>query len=87
MIALNFTVNSAYTVIASGDNTVSRLFGLNYVTLGIVLAVVIIMYRFGTLKWLFGENVEKETFIFLLWALPVLAFGTAAAFIMVAAVS
>jgi hypothetical protein len=87
VIALNFTVNSAYTVIASGDNTVSRLFGLNYVTLGLVLAVVIFMYRFNTLKWLFGENVQKETFLFLLWALPVLAFGTAAAFILVATVS
>ncbi len=87
VIALNFTVNSAYTVIASGDNTVSRLFGLNYVTLGLVLAVVIFMYRFNVLKWLFGENVQKETFLFLLWALPVLAFGTAAAFILVATVS
>ncbi len=87
VIALNFTINSSYTIIASGDNTVSRLFALNYVTLGIVLGVVIFMYRFNTLKWLFGANVQEEAFTFLLWAMPVLAFGTAAAFISVAMVS
>jgi hypothetical protein len=87
VIALNFTINSSYTIIASGDNTVSRLFALNYVTLGIALGVVIFMYRFNTLKWLFGADVQEEAFTFLLWAMPVLAFGTAAAFICVAMVS
>jgi hypothetical protein len=86
VIALNFTINSSYTVIASGDNTVSRLFALNYVTLGLVLGVVIFMYRFNTLKCLFGATVQEESFLFLLWAMPVLAFGTAAAFICAAMV-
>jgi hypothetical protein len=86
VIALNFTINSSYTVIASGDNTVSRLFALNYVTLGLVLGVVIFMYRFNTLKQLFGATLQEETFLFLLWAMPVLAFGTAAAFICAAMV-
>jgi hypothetical protein len=84
VIALNFTINSSYTIIASGDNTVSRLFALNYITLGTALGVVIFMYRFNTLKWLFGAAVQEESFIFLLWAMPVLAFGTATAFIWVA---
>jgi hypothetical protein len=87
VIALNFTINSSYTIIAAGDNTVSRLFALNYVTLGLVLGVVIFMYRFNTLKWLFGTTVQEESFLFLLWAMPVLAFGTATAFIWVAMVS
>ena len=86
VIALNFTINSAYTLIASGDNTVTRLFNLNYVTLGLVLLIVILMYRFNLLKRLFGEYVQEESFLFLMWALPVLAFGTAGAFIAVAAV-
>jgi hypothetical protein len=86
VIALNFTINSSYTIIASGDNTVSRLFALNYLTLGIVLGVVIFMYRFNTLKRIFGATVQEESFLFLLWAMPVLAFGTATAFIWVAMV-
>ncbi len=87
VIALNFTVNSSYTVISSGDNTVSRLFALNYLTLGLILGVVIFMYRFNILKWLFGAIVQEEFFLFLLWATPILAFGSAAAIICAAMVS
>jgi hypothetical protein len=86
VIALNFSINSAYTIIASGDNTVSRLFGLNYVTLGIALGVVVFMYRFNTLKRVYGSYVQEEAFLFLLWAVPVLVFGTATALIAAAMV-
>lgn len=85
VIALNFTVNSAYKLIAAGDNTVSRLFGLNYVTLAVALAVVVLMYRYNVLKRWFGRHVEGEVYAVLVWALPVLSFATAATFIAVAA--
>jgi hypothetical protein len=87
MIALNFTINSAYPIIASGDNTVTRLFALNYVTLGVALLIVIFMYRFRFFKRLFGVYIQKEIFLFLLWAVPVLSLGTLSAFILLAVVS
>ena len=86
VIALNFTINSAYPLIASGDNTVSRLFALNYGTLGVVMLIVIFMYRFDFVKRLFGVYIQKETFLFLLWAVPVLSLGTLTAFILLAVV-
>jgi hypothetical protein len=87
VIALNFTVNSAYTIIASGDNTVSRLFALNYLTLGLVLMIVIFMYRFNVFNRFFGAYVEEEVYMFLFWALPLLTLGSAAGLIAVAYVS
>lgn len=86
VIALNFTVNSEYSLVASGDNTVTRLFGLNYMALATALAIVIFLYRFNVLKQLFGRYVQEQFFHFLSWAVPVLAFGTAAAFLAVAMV-
>jgi len=86
VIALNFTINSAYPLIASGDNTVSRLFALNYGTLSVVMLIVIFMYRFDFVKQLFGVYIQKETFLFLLWAVPVLSLGTLTAFILLAVV-
>jgi len=47
VIALNFTINAAYSSVATGDNTVTRLFGLNYVTLGVGLAIVVLLYRYN----------------------------------------
>jgi hypothetical protein len=87
VIALNFTVNSAYNIISSGDNTVSRLFALNYITLGLVLAIVILMYRFNVLKKFFSEHIEEEAYRFLFWALPVLTLCTATGLVVVAYVS
>lgn len=86
VIALNFTVNSEYTSIASGDNTVTRLFGLNYLALAVALGIVVLLYRFNVLKLLFGRYVQEQFFHYLSWAVPVLAFGTAGAFIFVAMV-
>jgi len=86
VIALNFTINGSYTVIASGDNSVTRLFGLNYLTLATSLLVIVLMFRFEVLRKLFGQYVQEQTFLFLSWAIPLLVFGTAATFLMVAMV-
>lgn len=85
VIALNFTVNAEYQSVASGDNTVTRLFGLNYVALAVGLAIVVLLYRFDLSKRLWGRYVQEQLFEYLTWAVPVLAFGTALAFILAAA--
>ncbi len=85
VIALNFTINAAYSSVSTGDNTVTRLFGLNYVALGLGLAIVVLLYRYNVPMRLFGRYVQEQFFSYLSWAVPVLAFGTALAFILVAA--
>jgi hypothetical protein len=84
VIALNFTVNSEYRQLGAGDNTVARLFTLNYVTLAASLGVNIALFRFNVVARLFGRPVQGEVFAWLLWAVPLLALGTALAFVFVA---
>jgi hypothetical protein len=85
VIALNFTVNGAYETVANGDNTATRLFGLNYLTLGLSLVVDIVLFRFNVAKRLFGRWVQEQTFLVLLWAIPVLSMGTGIAVVAAAA--
>ena len=81
IIALNFTINAAYKSIASGDNTVTRLFALNYATLGVGLVVVVFLYRYNVPMRLAGRHIQEQVFSYLSWAVPLLVFGTAVAFI------
>ena len=83
MIALNFTVNSAYQVLSSGD-PVNRLFTLNYTTLGISLLVNVLMFRFGVVERLFGRYVQEQLYFFLMWAVPLLVLTMASAVVLVA---
>ena len=85
VIALNLTINSVFKSLASGDNVLTRLFGLNYATLGMALLVIVTMFRFQLPKRLFGWYVEEEIFKVVLWAVPILTFGFSAAFLMLAA--
>ena len=85
VIALNFTINAAYSSVATGDNTVTRLFALNYVTLGVGLAIVVLMYRYNFPMRLCGRYVQEQMFSYLSWAVPLLAVATALAFILLAA--
>jgi hypothetical protein len=84
VIALSFAIYSAYGVIAGGDNTVTRLFGLNYVSLAISLGVVVLFFRFNLPRNLFGHHVHEELYRFVLWALPLLSASTSAAIILAA---
>ena len=70
---------------ATGDNTVTRLFALNYVALGVGLAIVVLLYRYHLPMRLFGRYIQEQMFSYLSWAVPLLAVGTAVAFIFVAA--
>lgn len=84
VIALNFTVNSEYATLGSGDNTVTRLFGLNYLTLAASLAVIIGLFRFGAAKRAFGSAVQEQLYLYLVWAVPLLVGATAIALLLVA---
>lgn len=85
VIALNFTINAEYQTVASGDNTVTRLFALNYLTLAVSLLVVITLFRFNLARRLFGRWIQDQVFVALMWVIPTVALATAAAFLTVAA--
>jgi hypothetical protein len=84
VIALNFTVNSAYEMLSSGDNPVHRLLALNYLALGASLLVNVLLFRFGVVASLCGRYVQEQVYFVLAWAIPVIAFGTATAIVLTA---
>jgi hypothetical protein len=86
VIALNFTVNSVYEVLGSGDNPINRLFALNYFTLGIALLNNVLLFRFGVIERMFGRYVQEQLYFFLCWAIPALAMTVAASVVLVAIV-
>lgn len=85
VIALNFTVNSDYPSLGAGDNTVSRLFALNYLVLGGALAIIVILFRFNLVQRAFGKYVQEQLYIYIVWAGPLLVWTTAAAILLIAA--
>ena len=84
VIALNFTIYSTYEMLGSADNPVSRLFALNYITLGIGLLVNVVMFRYGVIERLFGRYVQEQLYLVLAWAIPVTVLTAAGAVILVA---
>ncbi|WP_088348545.1 MULTISPECIES: hypothetical protein [Rhodomicrobium] len=85
VIALNFTINSERTILASSANTVSLLFGLNYVALAAALVINVCLFRFNVVRVLAGRHVQHETFSYITWALPIAIAATALALILIAA--
>ncbi|BCW87889.1 Proton-gated ion channel [Alphaproteobacteria bacterium SO-S41] len=86
VIALNFTVNADYAVLSAGDNSVSQLFALNYVTLGICLLVNILFYRYRVFETTLGRYGQEQLFLVLAWAIPVIVLTAAVAIVAVALV-
>lgn len=84
VIALNFTVNSVFEVLESGDNPVNRLFTLNYITLAVCLAINVLLGRFAIVAGVFGNYVQEQLYHFLMWAIPAMVLLTAASIILVA---
>jgi len=84
VIALNFTVNSAYPMLSGADNTVTRLFGLNYVVLGIAAAIIITLFRFNLVQRACGKYVQEQLYLSIVWAGPLLVLATAVALLLVA---
>jgi hypothetical protein len=85
VIALSYAVSSAYGSIAGSDNTVTRLFALNYATLAVALVIVVVFFQRNVMLRHFGPYVHEQVFKFVLWALPVLTLGTSIAFVLIAA--
>jgi hypothetical protein len=83
VIALNFTVNSAYPMLGAADNTVTRLFGLNYLVLGAALTIIITLFRFNLVQRAFGKYVQEQLYLCIVWAAPVLVLATATALLLV----
>ena len=84
VIALNFTVNSAYPMLGDADNTVTRLFGLNYFVLGAALTIIITLFRFNLVQRAFGKYVQEQFYLSIVWAGPLLVLATAIALLLVA---
>jgi hypothetical protein len=85
IIALNFTINSERSILASSANTVSLLFGLNYLALAAALVINICLFRFNTVRLIAGRHVQHETVRYITWALPIAIVATALALILIAA--
>jgi hypothetical protein len=84
VIALNFTVNSAYQVLSTGPNPVNKLFALNYIALGVSLLINIFLVRFEFAGRLFGRYVQEQLYQVTMWTVPLLALTMAVAIILVA---
>lgn len=84
VIALNFTILASYPALAGSDNTVTRLFSLNYTTLAISAVVNLVLFRFKLLKRWFGPHVPVVLYEFLVWAMPVLVLTVAVATLLLA---
>jgi hypothetical protein len=80
LIALNFTVNAAFPMLAR-DNPVARLFSLNYVLLGVSLAINVLIFRYRLPARWWGAGVQEALFAWLIWAVPTIALVTAAAIV------
>ena len=71
VIALSFTVSSAFPVVAASDNTVTRLIALNYVALAMGIMITVVFYRFRLPARWFGPAVQHHLFRAITWAFPV----------------
>lgn len=85
VIALNFTIDTSFPLLSKGDNTVTRLLGLNYAALatGLMISVIFYRYKFPA-RWL-GDYVQEEMFIFISWAFPLLFLTYGLGFLLLAA--
>jgi hypothetical protein len=85
VIALGFTINSAFPLLAQSDNTVSRLLGLNYTALAVGLIITVAFYRYKLPARFFGAYVQEQMFVFLTWAFPVVFIAVGLGFVAIAA--
>ncbi len=85
VIALSFTVYSERSILASGVNTISMLFALNFAALAVAIIINVTIVHFSAVRRVAGRHVQHETFLYILWALPVTVPACAAALILIAA--
>ncbi|MGQ0660465.1 hypothetical protein [Sphingosinicella sp.] len=85
VIALSFTVYSERSILASGVNTISMLFALNFAALAVAILINVSIVHFSAVRRVAGRHVQHESFLFIFWALPVTVAACAAALILIAA--
>lgn len=86
VIALNFSINSEYKFISTGDNLVTRLFALNYVTLAMSMLIVVLLFRLNLpMRW-FGIRVQHVIFDVIYWAFPTMVAAVAGSLILAAGI-
>jgi hypothetical protein len=73
-------------VLGSGDNPINRLFALNYITLGVSLLINVMLFRYAVVERMLGRYVQEQLYLFLCWAIPVLAVTVATSVVLVAIV-
>jgi hypothetical protein len=62
VIALNLSVNTRYMALSAGDNLVSRLLALCYVTLGISFLINLLLVRFRAIERLLGRYTQEQCY-------------------------
>jgi len=82
VIALNLSINTRYTALSAGDNLVTRLLALSYVTLGIAFLINLLLVRFRVVEQTLGRYAQEQCYLVLRWAFPVLVLATALAMIL-----
>jgi hypothetical protein len=82
VIALNLSVNTRYTALSAGDNLVTRLLALSYVTLGLAFLTNLLLVRFRVVEQTLGRYAQEQCYLVLRWAFPVLVLTVAVAMIL-----
>jgi hypothetical protein len=82
VIAFNLSINTRYPALSLGDNLVSRLLALSYLTLGISILINLLLVRFRLVERLLGRTMQEQCFLVLRWAFPVLVLTMAGAMIL-----
>jgi hypothetical protein len=82
VIAFNLSVTTRYPALSLGDNLVSRLLALSYVTLGTAFLINLMLIRFRVVERTLGRYTQEQTYLVLRWAFPVLVLTMAGAMIL-----
>jgi len=82
VIAFNLSVNTRYPALSTGDNLVTRLLAVSYVTLGIAFLINLLLVRFRVVEQAFGRYTQEQCYLVLRWAFPLLVLTVAVAMIL-----
>ena len=80
VIAFNLSVNTRYPALSTGDNLVTRLLAVSYVTLGIAFLINLLLVRFRVVEQSFGRY--TQCYLVLRSAFPLLVLTVAVAMVL-----
>jgi hypothetical protein len=82
VIAFNLSVNTRYPALSTGDNLVTRLLAVSYVTLGIALLINLLLVRFRAVEQTLGRYPQEQVYLVLRWAFPALVLTVTVAMVL-----